>query len=183
MITVYLCTSCIILNSGLFVGSDILNFHQHLGAALLDPLHLRSPIISLPFINLAYGLERYNIMLKPFLIYLWVIWKKAAANLLETVFIKQVYKGAKTPHLLIIRYYSQPCMFLRINSTVYFHVSYDLNIEVSREPALIWFSSQGRCPGQLWFGLVAWVGAQVVWLGLELGYLWLGLVNGRYLCS
>ena len=27
-------------------------------------------------------------------------------------------------------------------------------------PALIRFSSQGQCPGQLWFGLVAWVGAR-----------------------
>ena len=32
---------------------------------------------------------------------------------------------------------------------VHFYVSYDLNIEASREPALIRFSSQGRCPGRM----------------------------------
>ena len=29
----------------------------------------------------------------------------------------------------------------------------------------IWFSNLGRCLGQLGFGLVAWVGAQAIWLG------------------
>ena len=43
---------------------------------------------------------------------------------------------------------------------IYFHMSYDLNIEAYREPALIWFSNQGWFSDQLRFGLVARVGAQ-----------------------